>query len=78
MTPRERELFEQMAGTLAQIKRDLARLQGRGHAEHRSQIVKGIIEPGVPACSAPLVREERSPGFPFARLMRPFGNGHHN
>jgi len=73
MTPQERALIEKMAGVLATIKRDLAELQGRGHAEHRSQIVKGIIAPDTPA-PAPLVREERV-GIPFAQLLRPWGNG---
>ena len=74
MTPQERTLIEKMAGVLATIKRDLAQLQGRGHAEHRSQIVKGIIAPDTPA-PAPLVREERVPGIPFAALLRPWNNG---
>jgi len=75
MTENEAKLFQQIAGTLAALRRDLARLQGREHAEHRSQITKGIIAPSTPACPPDTVREEQAPGIPFSRLLRPCGNG---
>lgn len=76
----EKEMQEALKGLVAQvqaIQTDLVRLEARrGHRHHRTAIQKGVLDPATPVCPPDTIREERSPGFPFATLLRPYRNGH--
>jgi len=70
------KVLEQLLGTVNEIKRQVAVLAGQRHAVHRKCIMDGTTDPALPAM---LDREERVPGIPFDRLLRPYGNGNgHN